>query len=265
MIKFTIATVCYNAADTLRTTLQSVEEQQYPAVEHLIIDGASKDETLALLQHYRECNALRPAAERHEVVFRSEPDRGLYDAMNKALLLARGDYILFLNAGDRLHTPTTLSDIAASLADGLPSAQLPAVLYGHTDLVDAEGQFVRHRRLSPPERLDWRSFRDGMLVCHQAFFARTDLARTLPYDLHYRFSADFDWCIRLLRHAEAEGIDPVAHHTHLIVADYLSEGMTTRHHRASLLERYHIMAHHYGALTALSRHLWFVVRSVVKR
>ena len=149
---FTIATVCFNAADTLERTLQSVREQDYPHVEHLIVDGASKDATLNLLHLWEKQSEESETP--HKLVVVSEPDKGLYDAMNKALRLASGDYVLFLNAGDCFHTSTTLSDIARSVAEAnYPPQQLPAVLYGDTDLVDNEGQFLRHRRLSPPEKL----------------------------------------------------------------------------------------------------------------
>lgn len=267
MIKFTIATVCYNAGQLLQRTIASVEAQDYPAVEHLIVDGNSRDETLAHIHHYQERNSR--AAVQHEIVCRSEPDDGLYDAMNKALRLATGDYILFLNAGDKFHSPLTLSDIASQLTEVYGQQctdrrRLPAVVYGHTDLVDDEGRFLRHRRLEPPEGLTWKSFRSGMLVCHQAFFARTDLACATPYnDEKYRFSADFDWCIRVMK--EGARLRLPMHNTHLVVADYLSEGLTTKNHKASLKERYDVMCVHYGKFTTLIQHAWFALRSVVKK
>ncbi len=261
MIKITIATVCYNAAHLLPATLSSVAEQDYPAVEHLIVDGASTDGTAALLADY-QAQTASTAAQHHERMVLSEPDKGIYDAMNKALGLATGQYILFLNAGDRLHSATTLRRIVESLpTEGETS--LPAVLYGDTHLVDEEGHFLRRRRLSPPERLHWESFSQGMLVCHQAFFARTDLAQQHRYDLRYRFSADFDWCIRILRAADEASLP--LHNTHLVVADYLSEGTTTRHHKASLRERFTIMCRHYGFFSTLMLHAWFVVRALVLR
>ncbi len=257
-IKITVATVTWNAGDLIARTIHSVEAQTYGRVEHLIIDGNSHDNTLEHVHHYQERNSR--ASVRHEIVCISEPDNGLYDAMNKAIDMATGRYILFLNAGDTFHSPDTLALIAHAAE---ASAVLPAVIYGDTHLVDSEGRFLRSRRLSPPEHLNWRSFRDGMLVCHQAFFARTDLARLFHYDLRYRFSADFDWCIRIMREAEREALPLVNAHT--VVADYLSEGMTTRHHKASLRERFRIMQHHYGLLTTLMQHAWFVVRSVTKK
>lgn len=180
--------------------------------------------------------------------------------MNKAIDMATGHYILFLNAGDTFHANNTLQLIAETIQHA-PS--LPAVVYGDTHLVNNNGQFIRRRRLTPPEHLTWRSFKNGMLVCHQAFFARTDLARTYHYDLRYRFSADFDWCIRIMRHAATHRL-PITN-AHTVVANYLNEGMTTRNHKASLRERFHIMAHHYGWLPTVAHHAWFVIRSIIKK
>ena len=261
-ISFTIATVCYNAAETIERTLHSVGAQDYPFVEHLIIDGASKDATLNHLHLWEKQQEAMPTS--HKLVVVSEPDKGLYDAMNKALRLATGDYVLFLNAGDCFHSPTTLSDIVRSIQSAqYPDSQLPAVLYGDTDLVDNDGQFLRHRRLSPPEQLRWQDFQQGMLVCHQAFFVRTDLGREINYDLSYRFSADYDWCLRIMQRAETLALP--LHNTHLVVADYLAEGMTTRNHRASLLERFHIMKRHFGTTKTIAQHAWFVARTLLKR
>ena len=89
------------------------------------------------------------------------------------------------------------------------------------------------------------------------------MARATPYDLRYRFSADYDWCIRLMQQAERRRLP--LFNTHTVVADYLSEGLTTRHHKASLRERFRIMAHHYGLFSALAHHAWFVIRALIKR
>ena len=242
--KFSVITVCYNAQATLEDTIQSVIAQTYHHVEYIIVDGASKDRTLSIINRYRD---------RITTVV-SEPDKGLYDAMNKGLCLATGDYVCFLNAGDSFHEDDTLQQMVHTLRE---LTELPDVLYGETALVDAEGHFVRMRRLQAPEHLTWHSFRQGMLVCHQAFFAKRTLAE--PYDLRYRFSADFDWCIRIMKKSK------VLHNTHLTLIDYLEEGMTTRNHKASLHERFRIMAKHYGWLSTVAHHAWFVVRAVVKK
>lgn len=261
MIKFSLITVTYNAEATLERTLQSVAEQTYPHIEHILIDGASKDRTMEIVHTHGQ----------HLAKVVSEPDRGLYDAMNKGLRLATGDYVCFLNAGDKLHGADTLERISLSLTrpekEGSKDAQqstpspsgkesIPGLLYGHTDIVDDNGHYLGPRRLKPHDGLTWRSFKQGMLVCHQAFYARRDLCP--EYDTHYRFSADFDWCIRVMKQTDN------LVHLPFSVVDYLNEGMTTRNHRASLIERFRIMCRHYGVLTTIGQHLWFVVRAVIQ-
>ncbi len=241
--KFSIITVTYNAGAVLEDTIQSVITQTYRNVEYIIVDGGSKDHTLDIINRYRE----------HIHTLVSEPDKGLYDAMNKGIRLATGDYLCFLNAGDELHEDDTLQLMVHSIT----GTELPDVLYGETAIVDEEGHFLRMRRLSAPENLNWKSFKDGMLVCHQAFFPRRELAE--PYDLRYRFSADFDWCIRIMKKSHT------LHNTHLTLIDYLNEGMTTRNHRASLHERFRIMCRHYGYPSTLARHAWFALRLLLKK
>lgn len=240
--KFSIITVTYNAGAVLEDTIQSVITQTYRNVEYIIVDGGSKDHTLDIINRYRE----------HIHTLVSEPDKGLYDAMNKGIRLATGDYLCFLNAGDELHEDDTLQLMVHSIT----GTELPDVLYGETAIVDEEGHFLRMRRLSAPENLNWKSFKDGMLVCHQAFFPRRELAE--PYDLRYRFSADFDWCIRIMKKART------LHNTHLTIIDYLDEGMTTQNRKASLKERFRIMTKHYGWISTAAHHAWFVLRLIIK-
>ena len=253
----TYVTITYNAAAVLQRTLDSVLQQDYPDIVHLIIDGASTDGTLQLVDDYiQRSNA---ADNGHRVQVTSEPDHGIYDAMNKGLRSLDSDYVCFLNAGDFLPAPDTVTKIVTAAAGH--NGDLPAVLYGDTDIVDSDGHFLRHRRLSPPENLTWKSFRHGMLVCHQAFYARTDFAIATPYDLRYRYSADVDWCIRIMKAAARENVP--LHNLHMVVANYTEEGQTTLHHRESLLERFRVMTRHYGWISTLAMHAWFVLRSLI--
>lgn len=258
MVVFSIITCTYNAESVLQRTLDSVLEQTYSHVEHIIVDGASTDATLDMVEAYKQKSDAEDWC--HEVRVKSEPDRGLYDAMNKGIQRATGQYVLFLNAGDTFPSADTLELVAESVGEG---EEPPAVLYGDTDVVDNDGHFLRHRRLSPPRRLTWRSFMKGMLVCHQAFYARTDLAKATPYDLHYRFSADVDWCIRIMRLARRRRLP--MRNVGAVVVNFLDGGMTTTNHRASLKERFHVMAHHYGFVPTVLMHAWFVVRSLFKK
>jgi glycosyltransferase involved in cell wall biosynthesis len=245
MTSFTVITCTYNAAGVIGTTMESIASQTYPHVEHIVQDGESSDDTLRIVRIYPRVKVV------------SEPDSGLYDAMNKAIKRATGDYLVFINAGDRLYSSTTLEEIARQI-DRFKPSERPAVVYGNTNIVDGRGNYLGPRHLSPPETLTWKSFRRGMLVCHQAFYVRTDIAREIEYNVNYRLSADVDWCIRVMKRA-AEMHLPL-HNTHLILCDYLAGGMSKQNHRKSLMERFRIMSRHYGLLTTIFMHLTFLFR-----
>lgn len=248
-MRISIVTVTYNAESTIRRTMESVASQTYGNVEHIVIDGASKDRTVDIAKEYIATILV-------------EPDNGLYYAMNKAFSLVTGDYICFLNAGDTLHSPFTLANIAQAVSPSTASSadcnSLPAIIYGNTDIVDSQGKFLHHRRLTPPTHLTWRSFQLGMLVCHQAFYVNRQIAQS--YNTSYRFSADFDWCIRCMKEGEKRGMSNL--YIKETIADYLNEGMTTANHKASLIERFRIMSRHYGLIPTIVSHLWFMLRAL---
>ena len=240
---FSIITVTYNAEDTLPATLASVAEQTFRDYEHLIVDGASKDHTLELPR--------KTANDRTRIV--SEPDRVIYDAMNKGMSMAKGKYYIFLNAGDAFHSAETL----AGIAEAIKQNDYPGVVYGQTQLVDSERHRIGDRHLTAPEALTYESFAQGMVVCHQAFVA---LARIAPlYNLKYKFSADYDWCIQCLQHSRRNVYVPG------IMIDYLCEGVTTANRRASLFERFKIMSHYYGVTKTVLRHFKFIPRYIAAK
>ena len=285
-MKFSVVTITYNAAPVLQRTLDSVRSQTYRDVEHLIIDGASTDDTLRMAEEYKgsaevqefrssdisskdpifaldhTSELLNSCTPKPQIKVISEPDKGIYDAMNKGLRLATGDYIVFMNAGDTFHDEKTLERVAIALTKPPLSGKFGGA-YGDTDIVDAEGLFLRKRHLSVPEHLTWRSFKQGMLVCHQAFYARLDIARDIPYDLQYHHSADVDWCIRVMKEAERKHLPLVR--VPGVIADFMDGGNTTQNHRASLKERFTVMRHHYGLLTTLTMHVWFVLRAILSK
>lgn len=240
---FSIITVTYNAAETFPATLASVKEQSCKLYEYIVMDGVSKDNTVQLATDANIPNA--------RII--SSPDKGLYDAMNKAIDIATGEYLIFLNAGDAFHSPDTLQKIA----DVIMNHDFPGIVYGQTQLVNANRQRIGDRHLTAPEELTLKSFAEGMLVCHQAFIA---LRRIVGhYDLRYRFSADYEWCIRCLQHSRNNVYIP---HT---IIDYLSEGLTTANRKASLKERFKIMCYYYGTIPTVLRHLKFIPRFLKQR
>jgi len=181
--------------------------------------------------------------------------------MNKGLTQASGDYVVYMNAGDFFPHDDTLEKIVqrCQLSEQ-PTDELPGVLYGNTNIVDGDGHFLHPRKHQPPLQLTWRSFKRGMLVCHQAFYVRTDIAKNQQYDTRYRFSADVDWCIRVMKETERMGLRLC--NTEMVIANYTEEGTTTKNHHASLWERFRVMAHHYGWVQTFFLHCWFVIRAV---
>lgn len=242
--KFSIITVTYNASSVIGVTLESVLSQTYTNYEYILVDGGSTDDTVAV--------AKSSGIEFAHIV--SERDNGIYDAMNKGIALATGDYLCFLNAGDAFYAPDTLQTVVNAIAE---ETELPDVLYGETAEVDAQRNFVRMRRLQAPKELTWHSFKSGMLVCHQAFYARREIVPM--YDLKYRLSSDVDWCIKVMKRSK-KMVNVKA-----VVVNYLQNGLSLQHHRKSLAERFCVMSRHYGLLTTIGRHIWFALRAVVKR
>lgn len=240
---FSIITVTYNAASTLPPTIASVMEQTCDLYEMIVVDGASTDGTLDLLREYTNAN-LR---------WISEPDKGIYDAMNKGIAMAEGEYLIFLNAGDRFASAETLQ----LLADAAMDDDFPGIIYGQTDIVDSDGRVLGPRHLRAPEVLTLDSFKDGMTVCHQAFVALRKI--TGFYNLDYRFSADYDWCIRCLQHSRRN------HYVDETIIHYLREGMTTANMKASLRERFNIMCRYFGTMPTMWRHLKFLKRYINRR
>jgi glycosyltransferase involved in cell wall biosynthesis len=169
--------------------------------------------------------------------------------MNKGLKLAAGDYVWFINAGDRIHSPNTIQEIVNQLS--IFDYQF-SIIYGETEVADAQGNSLGMRRLKAPEKLTWKSFKMGMLVCHQSFIVKRETAET--YDLQYRYSADFEWCIRCLKKAEH------ILNTHQALSYFLEAGYSATNRKAALKERYEVMCKYYGKIPTQIRHLWFAVR-----
>lgn len=240
---FSIITVTFNAANTLPVTLASVKSQSCKLYEHIIMDGASKDDTVNIAKN----------ADNDKLVIVSEPDKGLYDAMNKAIDKATGEYLIFLNAGDAFHSADTLQTIADAIMDN----DFPGIVYGQTQLVDSNRNRIGDRHLTAPEVLTFDSFAEGMVVCHQAFIVLRKVA--VKYDLSYRFSADYEWCLRCLKRSMNNVyIDET-------IIDYLNEGLTTANHKASLKERFKIMCKYYGTIPTVMRHIKFIPRYLKQR
>ena len=227
---FSIITITYNAVRLVEQTLLNVLSQSYPNIEYIVIDGGSTDGTADIIRRYESGLAY----------WVSEPDKGIYDAMNKGLQKATGDYVWFINAGDTLCSSDTVQSVVSRLQK---RKALPDIIYGETNIVDEERRSLGLRRLRAPRKLSWKSFRMGMLVCHQSFIPKRAIAPS--YDLQYRYSADFDWCIRCMKQARSFC------NTHLTLSDFLDGGTSTTQRKASLRERYAIMCKYYGTFVTV--------------
>lgn len=236
-----IITITYNAEQFLERTIQSMLAQTDQNFEYIIIDGKSKDGTLKIAEKYKDrVNKLI-----------SESDKGLYDAMNKGLKNATGDFVWFMNAGDEINDKETLSRIAQSVT------KQTDVLYGDTYFVDNEGEIQGLRSEITPHRLPkdlkWQDMKLGMLVCHQAFIARKSIA---PLYMENNLSADVDWEIECLKRAKEVKC------LNFVVAKYLTGGISNKLLKRSLLDRYEVLEKHFGLLGAVSAHVQILFRGI---
>jgi glycosyltransferase involved in cell wall biosynthesis len=235
----TIVTITFNAERFLERTLKSIENalsqiHDRSLLEYLIIDGKSTDNTLNIAKPYSHFIS--------RII--SEPDRGLYDAMNKGLALATGKYVWFLNAGDEIYNRDVLALLLPLLAKN------PDVCYSDAMFVKDDGTEVGLRsRFTPhklPENLKWQDFSLGMKVCHQAFIVKKEIAPV--YD-DSNLSADIDWEISCLKNARTVTYLP------FILCRYLLGGISVKNHRRSLMDRFKVLHKHFGLLTTLLNHV----------
>ncbi|MEM8906897.1 MAG: glycosyltransferase, partial [Bacteroidota bacterium] len=222
----------------LKRTHNSLQKQNFKEYEWLVCDGGSTDGTLEYLQ---DTNA--------QIV--SKEDSGIYDAMNKGLELATGDFIWFMNCGDQVYDRETVANMVATCR---PQTD---VLYGKVMYVDEHRRALGLRsELTPhrlPEQLHWRNMAKGMVVSHQAFLPHRDLWVKYVYD---NLTADVDWVIRCLkksRHPQA---------TQLVLATFLVGGLSKQKHQQSLWDRYGTLRQHFGFWPNLWNHGWIVGRAI---
>jgi len=182
-MKISIITVCFNSATTISDTLRSVAEQTHADIEHIVVDGASADQTLAVVR--------ANASDKLKLI--SEPDQGIYDAMNKGIAAASGEFVGFLNGDDVFAHASSVSDLVA------------AVRSADTDAVYADLVYVRAEDTNAVVRL-WRSgkfsasrLRFGWMPPHPTFYVRRELLQQIGgFDASMRIAADYDLMLRVL-------------------------------------------------------------------
>lgn len=212
-LKVSIVTVCYNAESCIEKTIQSVVKQTYSNIEYIIVDGASKDKTLDIISRYK--NSIS--------VVVSESDNGIFDAMNKGVKIATGDYIAFMNAGDSYYSSDTIATMFVSdIQDSWPD-----VVYGYLIHSYSFGKFVR-------KKLPIDCFKQFMPIGHPATFVRTSLMKESEFDCSYRIAADYNFFFHMYMTGKTFKF------VNTIVADFESESgvsSSSKHMIRSLEER----------------------------
>jgi glycosyltransferase involved in cell wall biosynthesis len=225
-----IITVVFNSEKLIENTILSIIGQSYKNIEYIIVDGGSTDHTLEIIKKYTS----------HISKWISEKDKGLYDAMNKGLGMASGEYVWFINSGDKIKSTDTLEKIFNKTAFS------PDIIYGETQIIDNEGNVLGMRRHAAPENLDWKMLSKGMLVCHQSVIVKKEKAG--HYQLNYKHSSDYDWLIRVLKNSTQ------IVNSGLILSQFLEGGQTSKNLLPGLKERFRIMCRNYGTLTTIINH-----------
>ncbi len=186
-MKVSIVTVCFNSADTIEDTIRSVREQRYESIEHIIVDGGSTDGTREIVSRYN--GRIKK--------FISEPDRGIYDAMNKGLALATGEIVGFLNADDVYMSPSVIGDVAGAM-----HAKNVDGVYGDLVYVGRQNssRVLRYWRAGEYRP---RAFHRGWVPPHPTFFCRTSVYQELGgFDPAYRIAGDFELMLRFIERNE---------------------------------------------------------------
>lgn len=243
MPTFSIITITYNAEKYIEKTIESIISQTDTDFEYILVDGNSKDSTMRLVKKY-ESNFSKII---------SEPDKGLYDAMNKGLKVATGKYVWFVNAGDLIAQNDTIEKLKQYLKSDSD------VIYGETNFIDESGRILGIRsQLTPhhlPQNLDWKQMKYGMLVCHQSFIARREICP--EYDIS-NLSADLDWEISVLKNAKQVVFYPE------IISYYLIGGISNQQLKKSLKDRFKVLEKHFGFFPNLYHHVQIMLRGFTK-
>lgn len=239
-----IVTVCYNAENLIEKTIRSVlNQKQSQLIEYIIIDGLSQDQTMGIVAKYNK---------RISTIV-SEKDNGIYDAMNKGINQATGEYILFLNAGDYLFGNDLIPQIKANpiKADIFYS---DTILFNNKSEILGSRSHTTTRKL--PRNLTKNSFKKGLVVSHQSFIPKRVL---IPYYIENNLSADIDWIIKCCSNAE---------NTHCLkqpISCFLVGGISDQKKLISLRDRFWVMNNHFGLAQTISLHLFFILRFILKK
>jgi len=238
-----IITVTFNAVNVLESTILSIIHQTFTDFEYIIVDGNSSDGTQDIIKKYKDKIS--------KILI--ENDNGLYDAMNKAIRIAEGEYLWFLNAGDQMFDDYTLLNLFKHepIADIIYSDTLVVTYEGHSVGLLSE---LTHN--NAPQHLRWTDMKRGMVVCHQSFIVKKEIAP--EYNLKYKLSSDVDWVITCLKRSKSVEL------SEKILTKFLNAGLSKQHLRAAMKERYVILQNHFGFAPNLYNHIYMLIRYMTK-
>ena len=179
-MKISIITISFNAKSTIEKTLQSVANQSYKNIEHIIVDGGSKDNTLEICNSYPHVSKII-----------SEPDKGVYDAFNKGIKSATGDVIGFLNADDTFYNENSIQDIVDAFSNNETD-----IVYGNLDYVNEESKVIRNWISRPYEK---GLLKKAWKIAHPSFYCKKEVYDRLGgYNDSFKIAGDFELCLRFL-------------------------------------------------------------------
>jgi len=249
-LTISIITITYNAEQFLEKTILSVLHQSNHDFDYWIIDGNSKDRTKQIITEFsqRIQSGEFPGVDGNQFHWISEPDRGLYDAMNKGIVKATGDFVWFMNAGDQIYDTETLQKVQ-DLLEIEPECDF---IYGQSIMIDEDGKELGERHKIAPSVLQSKHFLKGLIVCHQSVIVRRDIAP--KYNLHYSIASDYDWMIRTYKNANCRGyIDQY-------LSRFLIAGVSSQKRKLAWAERFFIMKSHFGIIRTLYAHFLIILR-----
>ena len=244
--KISVITINFNNCKGLKKTYDSlrIQFELNARVEWIVVDGNSTDGSIDFL------NSISSEIDKLIV----ESDKGIYDAMNKGLAAATGEYVWFMNSGDSFYNDLSVDGVCNAIERSNAD-----IIFGDTMFVSESGKNIGLiSRLKPqklPRRLTFESFKFGMNVCHQSLIVRREICPN--YNLEYKLAADIDWILEILKHNHSS---KWVGHT---ISNFEIGGSSYQHTKKAWKERFQVFSKHYGIVPNLINHVWIIIRRII--